>query len=53
MSNKAYYQRNSEVILNKAKVYYKNNKDKLREQARNKCRNLPEKEKIKKTRTSK
>ena len=42
MSNKIYYQRNREVILNKAKDYYENNKDKVREQARNKYRNLPE-----------
>ena len=48
MSNKIYYQRNREVILNKAKDYYENNKDKIREQARNKYRNLPEEEKIKK-----
>ena len=42
MSNKIYYRRNREVILNKAKDYYENNKDKVREQARNKYRNLPE-----------
>ena len=36
MSNKIYYQRNREVILNKAKDYYENNKKKIREQARNK-----------------
>ena len=53
MSNKAYYQRNREVILNDAKDYCKNNKEKLREQARNKYKNLPEEEKIKKKRTSK
>ena len=34
-----YYQRNKDVVLNKAKCYYKNNKERLREQARNKCRN--------------
>ena len=48
MSNKIYYQRNREVILNKAKDHYENNKEKIREQARNKYRNLPEEEKIKK-----
>ena len=37
-----------EVILNKAKNYYKNNIEKLREEARNKYRNLLEEEKIKK-----
>ena len=48
MSNKTCYQRSREVALNKAKDYYENNKEKLREQARNKYRNLPEEEKIKK-----
>ena len=50
MSKKIYYQRNREVILNKAKDYYENNKEKIREQARNKYRNLHEEEKIKKKR---
>ena len=36
------------MVLNKAKDYYKNHKEKLREQARNKYRSLPEEEKIKK-----
>ena len=41
MSDKtAYYQRNSEIILNRAKAYYKKNKELLREQAKNKCREL-------------
>ena len=31
-----YYQRNRDVILNRAKDYYKNNKVRLREQARDK-----------------
>ena len=31
-----YYQRNREVILNRAKVYYENDKERLREQARDK-----------------
>ena len=35
-------------MLNKAKNYYKNNKDRLREQARDKCRNLSVEEKNKK-----
>ena len=35
-------------MLSKAKDYYKNNKDKLKEQARDKYRNLLEEEKIKK-----
>ena len=37
-----------DVILNKAKDYYKNNKERLREQARDKYRNLSEEEKNKK-----
>ena len=34
-----YYQRNRERKLNRAKEYYKNNKEMLREKARNKNRN--------------
>ena len=37
------YQRNRDVILNRAKDYYENNKERLREQARDKYRNLSEK----------
>ena len=48
MNNTTYYQRNREVILNKAKDYYENDKERLREQAKNKYRNLPEEKKIKK-----
>ena len=29
-----YYQKNKDLILNKAKDYYKNNKERLREQAK-------------------
>ena len=36
------------VILNRAKDYYKNDKERLREQARDKYRNLSEEEKNKK-----
>ena len=43
-----HYQRNRNVILNKAKDYYKKNKEKLKEQARNKYRSLSEEEKNKK-----
>ena len=46
MGNIFFYQRNREVILNKAKDYYENNKERLREQARDKYRNLSEEEKI-------
>ena len=43
-----YYQRNQDVILNRAKDYYENDKERLREQARGKYRNLSEEEKNKK-----
>ena len=36
------------MILNRAKDYYKNNKERLREHARDKYRNFSEEEKIKK-----
>ena len=42
-----YYQRNRDVILNRAKDYYENDKERLREQARYKYRNLSEEEKNK------
>ena len=45
--NEYYYQRNRDVILNRAKDYYENDKERLREQARDKYRNLSEEEKIK------
>ena len=38
-----YYQRNWDVILNRAKDYYENNKERLRVQARDKYRNLSQK----------
>ena len=40
-----YHQRNRDVILNRAKDYYENDKERLREQARDKYRNLSEEEK--------
>ena len=43
-----YYQRNRDVILNRAKDYYENDKERLRVQARDKYRKLSEEEKIKK-----
>ena len=43
-----YYQKNRDVILNRAKDYYENDKERLREQARGNYRNLSEEEKIKK-----
>ena len=36
MSNITYYQRNREIILNGAKDYYENDKERLTEQARDK-----------------
>ena len=36
MNNTTYYQRNRDAIINLKKDYYKNNKEKLREQARDK-----------------
>ena len=43
--NTTYYQRNREWILNQAKVYYENNTDTIRVQARNKYRELSNEEK--------
>ena len=40
-----YSQRNRHVILNRAKDYYENDKKRLREQTRDKYRNLSEEEK--------
>ena len=45
MSDLTYYQRNRDVILDRAKYYYENNKERLREHAKDKCRNLSEEEK--------
>ena len=42
MSKETYYQRNRDVILNRAKDYYENNKELLRERATNKYKELPE-----------
>ena len=47
-TNWTYYQRNRDVILNRAKDYYENNKERLREQARDKYRNWSEEEKNRK-----
>ena len=43
-----YYQKNRDIILNRAKDFSGNDKERLREQARDKNRNLSEEEKIKK-----
>ena len=34
MSGRTYYQRKREVIINRAKYYYRNNKDELKVKAR-------------------
>ena len=43
-----YYQWNRDVILNRAKYYYENDKQRLREQTRDIYRNLSEEDKNKK-----
>ena len=50
MSKMTYYQRNREVILNRAKDYYENDKERLREKVRDKYRNLSEEDKNEKKR---
>ena len=40
-----YYQKNRHVILNRAKYYYENDKERIREQVREKYRHLSEEEK--------
>ena len=48
MSETTNYQRNRDVILNRAKEFYKNNKERLIDNARDKYRNFSEEEKNKK-----
>ena len=48
VDNTTYYQRNGEIMLNRVKDYYENDKERLRQQARNKYRNLSEEDKKKK-----
>ena len=45
MTGLTYYQRNQDVILNRAKDYCEDNKERLREQERDNYRNLCEEEK--------
>ena len=45
-SNLTCYQKSRDVILNRAKDYYENDKERLIGQGRDKYRNLSEKEKI-------
>ena len=46
--NTIYFQRKRQIILNRAKDYYENDKERLREQARDKYRNLSQEDKKKK-----
>ena len=48
MNGTTYYQRNKDVILNRANDYYENNKETLRKQAKDKYKNLSKEEKNKK-----
>ena len=50
ISNLSCYQKNKDLILNNAKYFYKDNKERQREQARDKYRSLSEEEKNKKKR---
>ena len=45
MTDLTYYQKNRHVIVNRAKDYYENDKERLRKQARDKYINLSEEEK--------
>ena len=46
MSETTYYKRHRDAILNRAKDYYENNKELLREKAKNIEKELSEEEKI-------
>ena len=48
-----YYQKNRDVMLNRAKDYYENDKERLREKARDKYRNSSEEKKLTKENTGK
>ena len=48
MTSTTYCQRNRDVMLNRAKEYYKSDKERLIEQARDKYRNLSEEAKNRK-----
>ena len=45
MGETTYYEKNRDVILNRAKDYYENNKELLKERAKNRYRELSENEK--------
>ena len=46
MTGTTYYQRNREVMLNRANKYHENSTEILREKAKNKYRELSEEEKM-------
>ena len=48
MGDLTYYQRNRDVILNRAKDYYEYDKERVREQAKDKYRNMSKNDKNKK-----
>ena len=48
MTDLTYYQRNKDVIINRAQNYYENDKKRLREQGRDKYRKLSKEDKNKK-----
>ena len=48
ISDLIYHKKNRDFLLNKGKGCYENNKERLKEQARDKYRRLPEEEKNKK-----
>ena len=47
-NNLTSYQRNRDIILSKANDYYKNNNERLKKHAKDKCRSLSEENKKKK-----
>ena len=47
MTEKTYYQKNRDVILNRAKDQYENDKERLREQARNRYHDMSKEKKQK------
>ena len=46
MSRTTYYQRNRDMILNRAKDYYENNKESLRREQKVNIENYPKKKQI-------
>ena len=48
MDNATHYQKNRKIMLNRASNYYKNDKERLRGQPKNKYRNLSKEYKEKK-----